>query len=131
MFRFFTLITLSVFVSSCAITPDQDVKLKKYLKAECYELITRPGVANYKYHATHAFPLVFAYFALASDDDTGKQVCAFVTVSEAMGKEHTSKVVALARCDAMRVAHGVKSPCKIFARNYDIVYDKENAYEME
>ena len=130
MRRIFLCFFTILFFSGCAVTPTQTTELQKYLGDSCYELITRPGVANYKYHATHFFPLVHSYFALASDGKN-KQVCSFATSTEALGRDNSNRIVALSRCDDLRTRYGIQSPCRIFARNYEIVYDKASTHGME
>jgi hypothetical protein len=124
-----TLILISiVLLSACAKPPLSEAKLKGYLSAECYDAMTKPGVANYRYHATHV--IAYGYFALASDGKD-KQACGWVTSGEALGREQTSKVVALARCEEERRRRGIAASCRIFAKNFDIVYDQETNHEME
>jgi hypothetical protein len=130
MRRTYLSILFTVLISGCAVTPSQTAELQKYLGDQCYELITMPGVANYKYHATHFFPGVHAYFALASDGKD-RQVCSFSTISEGLGLDNHNKIVAISRCENLRASYGIQSPCKIFARNYQIVYDKTSSFSME
>lgn len=127
---FFLWILSALLVSGCAVTPSQTTELQKYLGEPCYELITKPGVANYKYHATHFFPLVHSYFALASDGKD-RQVCSFSTTTEGLGRDNHNKIVALSRCESLRSQYGIQSPCRIFAKNYEIVYDKTSSFGME
>ena len=132
MQRIYLSIFLALLVSGCAVTPTptQTIELQKYLGDSCYELITRPGIANYNFHATHPFPLVHAYFALASDSKD-KQVCSFTTTTMALGRENNNRVAALGSCNELRTRYGIQAPCKIFARNYEIVYDKASTHGME
>ena len=116
-----------LFLTACSTPESAMPKLKEYLGYQCFEMMTKPGLNGYQYISQH--PAGRGVFALAIGN--GYQVCAFSTTREGIRDWNDLEVLALGRCEDARKAAGINSTCKVFARGFDIVWDKKKTHGME
>ena len=86
--------------------------------------MTASGVLDYQY--TVQSPMGKGIFALAKEGDN--QVCAISTVRDGTSDWKKLEQLAVARCEEQRKYSGISSSCKVFARNFEIVW-VEDPYE--
>lgn len=126
------IILISLFasiLSACATPQHIKEQAASILSPACYATFTDGSLLRYQ-QLTHQLnaKVVFAY----ATDENG-YVCAYASKVEApeihdlVGEVPWSSVetIALSKCEALRVTTKVKSSCKVFARNNDIVWDKK------
>ena len=82
---------------------------------------------GYSHLAGH--PVAGAVFAVAGDKT--KQVCTWASTRDSGNNYRTMEFMALGKCETLRASAGVAAPCKIFAKNFDIVLDEKKKHEME
>jgi hypothetical protein len=123
---------LSMFViilSACATPQHIKEQAANILSPACYATFTDGSLLRYQ-QLTHQInaKVVFAY----ATDENG-YVCAYASKVEApevhdlVGEVPWSSVetIALSKCEDKRRTTNVKSSCKVFARNNDILWDKK------
>lgn len=126
-----------VFISGCAAPPDVDEQAQRFLTGECYEMFTSGALNSYQHYAR----VGNVAFALASDGPGSPQACGrasdrwndlpsgFIFSNTPMDQ---LEAVAIARCEQIRFQLGtVKSPCRTFARNNDIVWGRAISKGMQ
>ena len=101
-------------------------KLHQYLSQQCFDLFTDSAL-GYSHLAGH--PVAGTTFAIAGDKN--KQVCAWASTRDSGNSYRTMEFMALGKCEDLRVKSGITSPCKIFAKNFDIVIDEKKTHGME
>lgn len=121
-------------LSGCATPPQVVNEAQKYLRGECLELFTSQKLGGYQ-HVAQVHAQGKAVFAMA--ESNGLQKCGlarsgfdlptqgsiFQTPGGSSGWEQL-EAIAISRCEEK--TRSIKSPCKIFARNNDIVWGKTN-----
>jgi hypothetical protein len=121
------ILILILFTYGCAAPQIVKEKASSILSPVCYDLFTDSGLLRYQ-NLAHQFrgKAVFAY-----GKDNAGSVCAYASISEAPDlyslfdppKWSTIETLALGKCEAKRKEGGlVNSPCKVFARNNEIVW---------
>jgi len=135
MGKFKSLIALSMlFLTACSPTiPQSNLDAAdKYLGPTCKALFLSNGLRGYQFWSQSALNSKQAVFALAIDPRTGAQSCGYATNHPNDVKENALEIttswekldaVAIARCESARPA-GLTSPCRVFARRNEIVWDK-------
>lgn len=116
-------------LSACATPQHIKEQAANVLSPACYATFTDGSLLHYQ-QLTHQFnaKVVFVY----ATDENG-YVCAYATKFEApeahdlVGEIPWSSVetIALSKCEALRITTKVKSSCRVFARNNDILWDKK------
>jgi hypothetical protein len=123
MFLFATIL------GACATPQHIKEQAANVLSPSCYATFTDGSLFRYQ-QLTHQFnaKVVFVY----ATDENG-YVCAYASKAEApevhdlVGEVPWSSVetIALSKCEDLRRTTKVKSSCKVFARNNDILWDKK------
>lgn len=134
---FFPLVVVGI-LTGCAASQQVVDKIGNSLRGECRDAFLRGGSGSYQHVATvHVNGK--AVFALA-DDGSGNQKCGYARSGFDLGTNAILETpggasgwgqleaIAIARCEA--VTSSVKSPCKIFARNNEIVWGQKNEIEF-
>lgn len=123
-------------LTGCAVPPDVDKQAKMYLTGECYQMFATSAPNSYQHYAR----VGQVAFALASDGPGLPQACGrasdrwndlpngFIFSNTPMDQ---LEAVAIARCEQFRVQMGIKSPCRTFARNNDIVWGRAMSKGMQ
>jgi len=124
-------------LAGCAVPPDVDKQAQMYLVGDCYKMFTSSAPAGYQ----HSERLGRVAFALASDGPGLPQACGaasdrwndlpsgFIFSNTPMDQ---LEAVAIARCDQFRAQMGnIRSPCRTFARNNDIVWGRAMSKGMQ
>ena len=125
--KFLLAILAPTFVLLGCTTPDTlKPKLHQYLSQQCFDLFTDSAL-GYSHLAGH--PVAGATFAIAGDKN--KQVCAWASTRDSGNSYRTMEFMALSKCEDLRVRSGITAPCKIFAKNFDIVIDEKKTHGME
>lgn len=122
-------LTILGLLSGCA-SPDKGALAgyEKYLSPPCYALITDTSFSSYQSSASH--PLGRAVFAIANEGN--KQVCAYSsTRADLVRNWDTLDVLALGKCEKERIAAGMTSTCKVFSRNFEVIWGEKKNYGME
>jgi hypothetical protein len=89
--------------------------------------MTSTGVFDYQY--TVQSPLGRGVFAIAFDGKN--QACGTSTVRDSERDWGRLEVIALSRCENQRKISNIGAPCKIFARDFEIVWDERKKYGLE
>jgi len=137
--RVVQILTIVLMLYGCAASPIVTEKVGNSLKGACKELFLKGGIGSYQHTATVHINGK-AVFALA-EDSSGAQKCSYArsgfdlgttaileTPGSASGWEQLESI-AIARCEA--VASPVKAPCKIYARNNNIVWGNKNEIDFK
>lgn len=124
-------------LSGCAVPPDVDRQAQMYLVGDCYQMFTTSAPTGYQHYAR----VGQVAFALASDGPGLPQACGkasdrwndlpngFILLNTPMDQ---LEAVAIARCEQFRSQMGtIKSPCRTFARNNDIVWGRAMSKGMQ
>ena len=116
-------------LSACATPQHIKEQAASVLSPACYATFTDGSPFRYQ-QLTHQFnaKVVFAY----ATDENG-YVCAYASKMDtpafnSITEEITwgaVETIALSKCEDKRITTKVKSSCKVFARNNDIVWDKK------
>jgi hypothetical protein len=123
---------LGAMVAGCATPPQVVNEAQRYLRGECLELFTSQKMGGYQ-HIAQVHVQGKAVFAMA--ESNGLQKCGvarssidlpaqgsiFQTPGSASGWEQL-EAIAISRCEEK--TRSIKVPCKIFARNNEIVWGK-------
>ncbi len=134
-----TILAISSLLAGCAAPPQVVEQASKILLGECKELFLSQKNGGYQ-HVAQIHANGKAVFALAQEN--GSQKCGmarsgfdlpaqgkfFETPGNSSGWEQL-EVIAISRCEQQSSA--IKSSCKVFARNNEIVWGKrnENSYK--
>lgn len=103
----------------------------------CYDFFTKSGLGTYQHNAQMMNPK--ASFALAIDPDN-RHVCGAASRTEVCPNIWTTdcewekvEALALSRCELQRQNTGgqIKSACKPFARNNEIIWDQYKNEEIK
>ena len=89
--------------------------------------MTSAGIYDYQY--TVQSPLGRGVFAIAYDGRN--QSCGTATVRDGTRDWGRLEVIALTRCESSRRTANVSSPCKIFSRDFEIVWDEKRKYGLD
>ena len=120
----------------CAGVPPAQVQsaVDTYLRSTCKELFLATGYPNYQHFAQIVIASK-AVFALAQDE-SGEQKCGIGRNGIDIRGASTAGVtweqveaVAVAKCEA--AGSTVKTPCKVFARNNEIVWKQSARQEFQ
>ena len=104
--------------SGCSTPPTAIPKISSLLSESCRRLMTSSGIMDYQY--TVQSPVGKGVFALAKEGDS--QVCATSTVRDGISEWTGLEQLAISRCEDQRRNTGISTPCKIFARNFEVVW---------
>jgi hypothetical protein len=126
--RFFLLIMSTFVVLTGCSTPQQAIpKIDKFLVGNCRTFMTSTNIYDYQY--TVQSPLGRGVFAIAYDGKT--QVCASATVRDGERDWGRLEVLALSRCEERKKNSSVTAACKVFARDFEIVWEEKRKYGLE
>jgi hypothetical protein len=115
--------------AGCTAPPLVKEQAAQILKGQCLDLFLNGSLGGYQ-HVVHEIAGK-AVFALGIDDKTGRQRCGIGRSNVDVGQQALGlsgnavsweqlESIAIARCEAS-VSSGL--PCKVFARNNDIVWN--------
>jgi hypothetical protein len=125
---FFIVVSATILsLIACSTPPVATPKIHQFLIGQCKALITDPSIAAYQY--TVQSPMGRGVFALAIDGH--RQVCGQANVRDGTNDWARLEVLALARCNDMRANYKINTPCKVFAKNFEIVWDEKRRYGLE
>jgi hypothetical protein len=127
MKQFFLIISTVAFITGCSTPPQAIPKIEKFLVGNCRTLMTSTNVYDYQY--TVQSPLGKGVFAIAYDGKN--QVCGTATVRDGETDWGRLEVLALSRCEERKKTSSVNTPCKVFAKNFEIVWDEKRKYGLE
>jgi hypothetical protein len=123
----FSLIIFSSVLASCSTPPQALPKIERFLVGNCRTLMTSTNVLDYQY--TVQSPLGKGVFAIAIEG--GNQACGTATVRDGETDWGRLEVLALARCEERKKNSSIKANCKVFARNFEIVWAEKKKYGLE
>ena len=124
MKKLFVIFTV-VLISACSAPPKVTSEVSQFLSGNCRAMFLDSGAFRYQ-HLSQAMG-GRAVFALS--DSTAGQFCGYATNNYKDVKESSFEiqapwdkleVVAVARCESVKPANA--PPCKVFARNNDVVW---------
>ncbi len=124
--KFLSIIISSVLVG-CSTPPQALPKIENFLVGNCRALMTSTNVLDYQY--TVQSPLGKGVFAIAIEG--GNQVCGTATVRDGETDWGRLEVLALSRCEERKKQTSIKENCKVFARNFEIVWAEKKKYGLE
>jgi hypothetical protein len=126
--RLLLLLTSSIaLISGCSTPPQAIPKIERFLVGNCRALMTSTGVYDYQY--TVQSPLGRGVFAMAYDGKT--QVCGTATVRDGERDWGRLEVLALSRCEERKKNSSLTANCKVFARDFEIVWEEKRKYGLE
>ncbi len=127
MKQFFLITSTLAFITGCSTPPQAIPKIEKFLVGNCRTLMTSTNVLDYQY--TVQSPLGRGVFAIAYDGKN--QVCGTATVRDDLRDWGKLELLALSRCEERKKSSSVNTPCKVFARDFEIVWDEKRKYGLE
>ncbi len=123
----FLFLAASSLLMGCSTPPQAIPKIEKFLVGNCRTLMTSTNVLDYQY--TVQSPLGRGVFAIAYDGKN--QVCGTATVRDDLRDWGKLELLALSRCEERKKSSSVNTPCKVFARDFEIVWDEKRKYGLE
>jgi hypothetical protein len=130
---------LIFFLIGCGATAQKKKEVSSTLGPDCYALFTAGGPNTY---GACNFNLVdnskTCAFAYATDGQ--REACSWVSVValrddfclvDCLPTQTELEAAAIARCETNAKARNVQAPCKIFAKGYDIVYEKNQDVDFQ
>jgi len=126
----FSIVSLSIIffqLSGCSTPTKAIPKIDQFLIGRCKELMTSTGILDYQY--TVQSPLGRGVFAIAYDGSN--QACGTATVRDNTREWGKLEVIALSRCESQKSQSKISTPCKIFARDFEIVWEERKKYGLE
>jgi len=120
------------FMFGCAAPSQVKDKAASILNPPCYEYFTNGSLGGYQLFAHQFSPMVA--LAYAQDFPGGPAVCWGANKHEVLTPTWDRvETLAIARCEDAKIKANstIKAACKIFARNNDIVIDKNESIKLQ
>ena len=118
---------VSLFLAGCTTPQAALPKMEQYLSSACYQKMADPSILAYQY--TVQSPFGMGVFAVAGEKS--RQVCSFSSGRDGLANWGSLELLALARCEKLRSEASITSTCKVFARNFDIVWNYNKKHGLE